>query len=251
MFTSLTPPANGVPANVLISKLAPDLSNISKDIAAVIVEPIITDDSAERIKWLEDLRWKCDQAGAVLIFDEIITGFRFNKYSVSKTYKIYPDLLCLGKAMGSGIPIACVAGDASLMDGDYFVSSTNAGSVAGLAACIETINMLTGVPDYDVEKLWKSGGYFIREFNKLNQNIQIEGYHTRGVFKGDDLVKALFFQECCKSGVLFGPSFFFNFDHIRQSEVVLEICKSILERIKEVTLIGSLPKKPIAERVRT
>lgn len=249
-FVSLTPPATGVPKHPDMKLLAG--CEIDESIAAVIIEPIITDHSVERVQWLQDLQDKCKDSGTVLIFDEVITGFRYNKHSVSKQYGIYPDLICLGKAMGSGLPIACVAGNKDILDGDYFVSSTNAGSTAGLSAAIAAVGLLTGSTDFMIERLWEAGEYFINKFNSIYEDVQIEGYPTRGVFKGDTLKKALFFQEMCRAGVLFGPSFFFNFGHVKDSEYVLDICRSVLSRISrdEISLEGEMPKSPFAAKVR-
>ncbi len=250
-FTSLTPPANGIPPHNYISPLQ-NIEQISAGIAAVIIEPIITDHSPERIQWLKDLRQKCTETGTILIFDEVITGFRYLNHSVTRKYGVKPDLVCFGKAMGSGIPLACVGGSAELMDGEYFVSSTNAGSVAGLAACIAGVELLTGSSEYNIERLWESGMFFINRFNELHPDIQIEGYPTRGRFTGDALTRALMFQECCRAGVLFGPSWFFNFDHIKDIDFVLETCSSVLDRIKrdEIRLEGAMPTSPFSERVR-
>ena len=235
-----------------IDKLLPDLTNIDGSVAAVIVEPIITDCSNDRVAWLRALATHCKHHGAVLIFDEVITGLRYLNHSVSKSYNIKPDLICLGKAIGSGLPLAAVAGRADILDGPYFVSSTNAGSVAGLAACIAAVKLLTGSVDYKVDRLWKSGEYFMNQFNGLHPQVRIEGYPTRGVFAGDADVKALFFQEACRAGVLFGPSWFFNFDHVKDMDMVLDISRAILDRIKrgEVELEGQAPVSPFAEKVR-
>ena len=251
-FVSLTPPADGVPKHPDMSMLKPDFSNLDEDTAAVIIEPFITDTSEARIAWLKALRSLCTKRGIVLIFDEVITGFRYRNHSVSQDIKVIPDLICLGKAMGSGIPIAAVAGNTDILDGDYFVSSTNAGSVAGLAAAIAAVDLLGGVPSYNINRLWDSGKYFLKQFNKLHPGLTIEGYPTRGAFKGDDKTKALFFQECAKSGILFGPSWFFNFDHVHDMDFVLDSCAAILERIKrdEITLEGMMPTSAFAEKAR-
>lgn len=250
-FVSLTPPATGIPPQNGITLLK-SIDDINEDIAAVIIEPIITDASESRIAWLNELRDRCSKTGAILIFDEVITGFRYINYSVSNNYRIFPDLMILGKAMGSGIPMSGVAGRKDILDGEYFVSSTNAGSVAGLSAAITAVNLLTGVPDYKIDRLWEDGDYFMRKFNAIIPDVQIEGYPTRGAFKGDLLKRSLLFQECCKSGVLFGPSWFFNFHHARETEHVLNIVRGCWARIErgEIELEGELPKSPFAEKVR-
>ena len=98
-FVGMSPPAHGVTNKSHMEKLT-SLAQIDHTIAAVIVEPIVTDFSVERIKYLNQLRETCNKFGVCLIFDEIITGFRWQSHTVSQYYGIYPDIICLGKALG-------------------------------------------------------------------------------------------------------------------------------------------------------
>lgn len=248
-FVSLTPPALGVPKRHWMGELKH--CPIDERVAAVIVEPVITDASDARKAYLKELREQCTRAGALLIFDEVITGFRFPRFSVSNYWGIEPDLLVLGKAIGGGMPLAVVGGKRAVMnDVEYFVSSTFAGERASLAAGLKVIEMLKG--KRKIEELWIAGEQFQRKFNKLSDKLKIEGYPTRGVFVGDEMVKALFWQEMCRAGVIFGPSFFFNFHHIPLIDDVISACKDVLTRIKtgSVELDGELPKKPFAQKQR-
>jgi glutamate-1-semialdehyde 2,1-aminomutase len=250
-FVSLTPPAHGVYSEHMIDRLE-TITQIDHDTAAVIIEPIMTDAGSDRIRFLHALRDQCDKTGALLIFDEVITGFRHPKFSASRHYGVTPDLICLGKAMGNGMPISVVGGKREIMNsGEYFVSSTFAGETLSLAAALKTMTLLQ--TKYDLSYLWGRGDYFQRRFNELYPaGLKIEGYPTRGVFKGDAMVKALFFQEACRAGLLFGPSFFFNFSHIDHTEMVLNTCQDILVRIKtgSVSLLGEMPKTPFAQQLR-
>jgi glutamate-1-semialdehyde 2,1-aminomutase len=251
-FVSLTPPANGVPRvfEYTGSFNSPDVD--LEGVAAVIVEPILTDISKSRIEFLQKLRERCTKENVILIFDEIITGFRFPKFSVSNYYGIHPDLICLGKAIGNGMPLSVVAGKKDIMScGDYFVSSTFAGESVSLASALKTMTLLE--TKYDIKNLWQSGMKFVERFNRLwPESIAIQGYPTRGVFVGDPTVKALFWQEACKAGILFGPSWFFNFKHIDLVDEVLSTCQDIITRLKTgaVQLEGEMPKSPFAEKVR-
>jgi acetylornithine/succinyldiaminopimelate/putrescine aminotransferase len=188
----------------------------------------------------------------LLIFDEVITGFRFPKFSVSNYYGITPDLICLGKAMANGMPISVVGGNADVMNcGEYFVSSTFAGETLSLAAALKTMTLLQ--TKYDLNDLWERGKVFLAQFNALYpEKLWIEGYPTRGAFKGDDLVKALFWQEACRAGVLFGPSWFFNFCHPPVTDLVVSTCRDIVGRIKtgSVRLLGNMPTTPFAQKAR-
>ncbi len=228
------------------------IDQITDQVAAVIIEPIVTDLSNDRIQWLRDVRKKCDDTGTLLIFDEVITGFRFPKHSVSNYLSITPDLICLGKAIANGMPLSVVAGKRDVMEcGEYFVSSTYAGEILSLAASIRVIHLLQ--TKHDVNYLWEKGAQFLMRFNALYpEKIRIDGYNTRGVFTGDPLTKALFWQESVKAGLLFGASWFFNFAHIELTDQVINTCRDILNRIKtgQVKLTGEMPTSPFAQRIR-
>jgi glutamate-1-semialdehyde 2,1-aminomutase/spore coat polysaccharide biosynthesis protein SpsF len=164
---------------------------------------------------------------------------------------VTPDLICLGKAMGNGMPISVVGGSTDIMECDeYFVSSTFAGETLSIVAAQKTIEQLQ-TPSFDLHHLWNKGEYFVKEFNKLGP-VKITGYPTRGVFEADLYTKALFWQEACMAGILFGPSWFFNFPHIEHIDKILSVCKDIMTRINtnSVKLIGALPQPPFSQRAR-
>ena len=251
-FISLTDPALGVETMASILPLIGN-ENLIKSAAAVIIEPVITDWSAERVKWLKDLRAQCSESGTLLIFDEIITGFRFPRFCVANYFGVEPDLILLGKAIANGMPLSVVGGKKEIMSGtEYFVSSTFAGETLSLAAAIKTIDLLKG-SRYSLDNLWQKGGEWLDTFNALWPGVlAIEGYPTRGRFVGDDMIKALFFQQAIDSGLLFGPSWFWNFSHIQKSETTLSACKDIVCKIKSgnVKLRGKMPQSPFAEKMR-
>jgi glutamate-1-semialdehyde 2,1-aminomutase len=251
-FVNLTEPAVGVDRTVNTKSLDSYSGDLA-DVAAVIIEPVATDASKERVEYLRELRERCTKAGTVLIFDEVITGFRYPRFSVSNYYEIYPDLIVLGKAMGGGLPLACVGGKTEIMSGDWFVSSTHAGEILSLAAGLEVINQLTK-GTYKLEELWKQGGAFRDEMNQMCQGlVTFNGYNTRGTITGkDDMTKALFMQECCKAGVIFGPSWFYNFCHERHKDAVMATVRHVTGKIRfgAVKLEGNLPSSPFAQKVR-
>lgn len=252
-FVSMTPPAFGVPPDFNMVAFT-DLKQIDKDTAAVIIEAVSVDASKERMEYLGQLRKACTEAGALLIFDEIITGARFTGFSVSKASGVTPDIICLGKSIAGGMPLSLVGGRADVMNTEnaYFVSSTFAGEIASLAACREVVKMLKGRGQWDIEALWAKGQAFLEGFNSITSLVQIHGYPTRGAFVGQAVAKALFFQEACKAGILFGPSWFFNFQLAPHTDVVLNSCKDILGRVErdEVFLEGEMPKSPFSAQVR-
>lgn len=248
-FVSLTPPAHGCPPNANIQKLTQ--TDSFKNVAAIIIEPVITDYSNERKQWLYKLMETAKRDGALVIFDEVITGFRFHQYFVSRWLNVEPDLMVLGKAIANGFPLSAVTGRKEIMDGDYFVSSTYAGDTVSLAAAVKTMNLMR--TEYKIERLISDGQDFIDRFNKIcPEVITIEGYPTRGVFKAEPMAKALFFQEMAIAGVLFCSSWFYNYDLMEHKKSVLSIAKQVLLRIKcgEVKLKGKMPESPFATKVR-
>lgn len=221
--------------------------------AAVIIEPVELDASEARKEWLRTLREDCTKTGTMLIFDEVITGFRWPDYTVSKNWGIIPDILCLGKAIGGGLPLSCVVGKREVMECDeYFVSSTFSGDNLALASFLAVCDLLNTV-EYSFENLWSEGRKFIDGFNSLHPDLRIEGYPSRGAFKGDLLVRDLFFQETAIAGLLFGPSFFFNFPLTYHTDQTISICRDILTNIKEgrVEMVGKRPLSPFASSQRS
>lgn len=192
----------------------PDFDNLIRNLkevpdylAAVIIEPV-------QLEWgvkesLQEIRRLCTENGILLIFDEIITGFRVPKYSVANFYGIQPDLICLGKALGDGYPIGVVGGSAEIMDNpDVFISNTHNGELQGIKAALETLDFLT---EEKLMDLWIKGWNFQQAFNEINPKVQIVGYPTRGELRGDGL--PIFMQEMHKRGWFFGKAFFIHFKH--------------------------------------
>lgn len=253
-FTCLVPPAIGVPPSLAASiERFTGPEQIDRNVAAVIVEPVITDWSRGRIEQLKALREACDKVGALLIFDEVITGFRFPKFSVASYFGVTPDLICLGKAIANGLPLAAVGGKYAVMNCDeYFVSSSYAGETLSLAAAVTTMTLLQ-TKVFDLETLWQKGDGFLKRFNAMAEGLlRIDGYPTRGAFAGEPMAKGLFWQEACKAGLLFGPSWFLSFPAADELPNVMGTLEAILGRIRrgEVRLEGELPRSPFAQRVR-
>jgi glutamate-1-semialdehyde aminotransferase len=253
-WVSLTPPAMGVPpVHAYIRQLPNDFTDDQiAEADAVILEPVKVDASDARRMWLQRLRDSCTRAGTILIFDEVVTGFRFPKYSVSSFWGIEPDLIVLGKALAGGMPLAAVGGKYAVMNGaEYFVSSTYAGEVLSLAAAKASMTLLQ--TRHDLNDLWRKGQHFLDQFNSVcPDKVRIEGYPTRGAFSGDPEARAQFFQEACRAGMLFGPSWFYSFPLAEESRDAMLVIKSILGRVArgEVKLEGELPRSPFSQRVR-
>jgi len=103
-------------------------------VAAIIIEPLV--ERLADIEWLRDLRAFCDRTGAVLIFDEVKSGFRLHRGGAQALLGITPDLTTLGKAIANGYPLAAVTGHADVMAATQrtWISSTLATELTAIAA---------------------------------------------------------------------------------------------------------------------
>jgi glutamate-1-semialdehyde 2,1-aminomutase len=133
------------------------LAREGETIAAVIVEPIFHNAGVVMPEpgFLETLREACTAAGTVLIFDEVITGFRYGPGGAQRALGVTPDLTTLGKALGNGFPISALAGRADIMDrlgpkGDVLFAGTFAGHTLNVAAALECTRLVLdgGVLDH-------------------------------------------------------------------------------------------------------
>ena len=118
-----------------------------KEIAGIVLEPILCNSSVivPSDDYLAGLRQLCDRAGAVLIFDEVITGFRVGLHGAQGRLGVTPDLTVLGKALGGGFQIAACVGKRSIMElvGRRVIhAGTNNGNVLAVAAALATLKEL-------------------------------------------------------------------------------------------------------------
>jgi glutamate-1-semialdehyde 2,1-aminomutase len=124
---------------------------LDETIAAVIVEPIAANMGvvAPVAGFLEGLRAECDRVGALLILDEVITGFRIGSGGAQAKYDITPDITCFGKVIGGGLPIGAIGGSAAVMEhlsplGPVFHAGTLSGNPLATAAGLAALGELTG-----------------------------------------------------------------------------------------------------------
>ncbi len=126
------------------------------EIAAIIVEPVAGNMNCVPpvAGFHEHLRALCDQYGALLIFDEVMTGFRVAAGGAQALFGIRPDLTTLGKIIGGGLPVGAVGGPAALMDqllpdGPVFQAGTNSGNPVAMAAGLATLKKLKAPGFYE------------------------------------------------------------------------------------------------------
>jgi glutamate-1-semialdehyde 2,1-aminomutase len=142
------------------SALAAAVDEHADDLAAILCEPVPAnmnlvpaDDAAGESGFLRLLREQADRTGAVLVFDEVISGFRVAAGGAQELYGVLPDLTVLGKVVGGGFPLAALGGSATLMDqlapvGGVYQAGTLSGNPVAVAAGSATLRLLT--PDvYD------------------------------------------------------------------------------------------------------
>ncbi len=165
------PDSPGVPAALAKLTLTAAYNNIEQvqeiisrneeQIACIIVEPVAGNMGCvppER-SFLRGLRQVCDQHGIVLIFDEVMTGFRISFGGAQKLYNIKPDLTCLGKIIGGGLPVGAYGGRREIMEkiapvGPIYQAGTLSGNPLAMTAGLETLAILSSPEIYvKLEKL--------------------------------------------------------------------------------------------------
>ncbi len=219
------------------------------EFAAVIMEPVNFWPPAAG--FLEGVRNLAHEHGALLIFDEICSGFHFGLGGAQKRFGVTPDLACFGKAMGNGFPIACVLGKADVMRvfEDIFFSFTFGGEVASMAAAMKVLDVLETTDALGrIEangRILQEGLNVLAKEAGLQDRIRCIGYPFWSLIKfldadGKDsfLVRSLFTQECVKRGVLLLVTHNMTAAHdplaIEQTlSVYAEVCKTISQWLSE------------------
>jgi glutamate-1-semialdehyde 2,1-aminomutase len=199
-------------------------------IACVLLEAeAVTPPAAGYLKAVKDL---CEERGAVLIFDEMITGFRWHLGGAQKLHGVVPHLSAFGKAMGNGFAISALVGKSEIMrlgglDHDqarvFLLSTTHGAETHALAASLETIRIFR--EREVVEFLWKQGERLRTGINQLISRHGIAGhfemtgrpcnlvYQTKdSQCEPSQAFRTLFLQELIRGGIL-APSFVVSFSH--------------------------------------
>ncbi len=159
------PSSAGVPASTARDTLSIPYNDVGAlesvfgshagEIAAVIVEPVAGNMGVVPPKdgFLEKARRLCTEGGSLLIFDEVITGFRLSLGGAQKLFGVRPDITCLGKIIGGGFPVGAYGASDELMslvspEGPVYQAGTLAGNPVAMAAGLATISLLEGARVY-------------------------------------------------------------------------------------------------------
>ena len=184
-----------------------------REFAAVIMEPMNFIEPAPR--FLEGVKYLAYKHGALLIFDEICSGFHFGLGGAQKFLGVTPDMACFGKAMANGFPIACVVGRTEVMRTfeEIFYSFTFAGEVASMAAAMKVLDILENTDALATleanGRTLQDGLTVMAKEAGLADRLKCVGYPSWSLLKflgpdgGDSpLFKNLFQQEVIKRGIL-------------------------------------------------
>lgn len=202
-----------------------ELENIIEkhDDIGVIVMEVIRHHEPEN-EFLENVRKIADEIGAVLIFDEITSGWRLNVGGVHALYNVNPDIAVYGKAMSNGYPMAAIVGKTDVMDAaqNTFISSTYWTERIGPVASIATINKMqeNNVPSH----ICKIGDMIRADWEKLAREndlkIQTEGISPLPTFilehEASQALHTLFTQEMLGRGYLASKSVYVSYSHNEQ-----------------------------------
>ena len=179
-----------------------------RDLAAVVIEPVV-----ERLpspEWIASARALCDELGAVLVFDELKTGFRLARGGYQELSGVTPDVAAFGKAMANGFPLAAVVGSRAVMEtaARTWISSTLAGESMAIAAALAVLQVYEGEEDV-CASLGRIGGAMREAVQSAVTASGVAGVTVGGldpmwfVRFDEPAVERQFLEESVREGVLF------------------------------------------------
>jgi glutamate-1-semialdehyde 2,1-aminomutase len=199
------------------------------EIACIILEPVPANAGLYLPEpgFLEGLQKLCSAEGSVLIFDEVMTGFRLAHGGAQEIYKITPDLTAMGKVIGGGLPVGAFGGRADIMnhlspDGPVYQAGTLSGNPIAMAAGLAQLQEMERIHGWDL--LEKIGAEFEKATREAIQGLPLTFQRIGSMFclyfqegpvrnlqeaMGSDRVRfGKFFHACLDDGVYFAPSQF-------------------------------------------
>ncbi len=217
-------------------------------IAAVILEPVAGE--LPEPGFLEGVEAITHRHGAVLIFDEIVTGFRLALGGAQEYYQVVPDLAAVGKGMANGLPISAVVGRRALMREFErgFFSTTYGGDCLALAAAKATIREMreskVQAHYWTLGTRLQDGTKALIRRHRLDSRVVVTGLAPKSWIEcvdqdgqQDAVLKGLFFQECIKRGILIGGLQYISFSHTQDDidatlgvfDAAFAMCRHALE----------------------
>ncbi|SPF34969.1 glutamate-1-semialdehyde aminotransferase (aminomutase) [Syntrophobacter sp. SbD1] len=207
------------------------MKSAGEEVAAIIVEPVAANMGVvlPEAGYLEKLRRICTEYGSLLIFDEVITGFRLAPGGAQQHFGIMPDLTCLGKIIGGGLPVGAYGGARQIMErvapsGDIYQAGTLSGNPLAMSAGLTMLDVLSRGEIY--AQIDKKNSHLCAGLEEAATSAGVPltvnrvgslgcGFFTKGpvvdlesAARSDTQAYALFFREMLKRGVYFAPSQF-------------------------------------------
>ena len=230
-------------------------NKIGDDLAAIIVEPIAGNMGfiPGEQKFLSALKTLCNQHKSMLIFDEVMSGFRVGLGGAQSIYSIEPDLTALGKVIGGGLPVGAFGGKQSVMDqlaplGPIYQAGTLSGNPLAMSAGIALLNALIEINPFDELEV-ASSEIMVHTKNLMNdKGIPFSTSSIGGMFgfffsenlpqnfddvvKSDDAMFKKFFTASLNEGIYFAPSKYeAGFISATHDQSILDQTKSKIEKI--------------------
>ncbi|KTC95441.1 glutamate-1-semialdehyde 2,1-aminomutase [Legionella feeleii] len=273
LLTLGIPSTPGIPASITEHTLTADFNSLEQtaklfeqypdDIAAIIIEPVAGNMGFVLPKpdFLQGLRDLCDAHEALLIFDEVMTGFRVALGGAQKIFNIIPDLTTLGKVIGGGMPVGAVGGKAEIMthlapEGPVYQAGTLSGNPLAMAAGLATLTELEKPGFYErlsanttamVEGLAEVAASFNIPFCHsslggmfgfcFNRKKQVFDYAD--IASSDETLFKQFFHGMLQKGVYFAPSMyeagFVSIAHQNEEiQLTQQAAESVLASLTEI-----------------
>jgi len=250
------PDSKGVPDDFVRTTITLPFNNLdavkkavkaeAPKIAAIILEPVPGNMGVvlPQEGFLRGLQELCHETGIVLIFDEVMSGFRVAWGGAQSLYGVIPDMTCLGKVIGGGLPVGAFGGKKEIMEnlaplGPVYQAGTLSGNPLAVTAGLETLKILAQSGTY--ETLGKSSAYLVEEAKKLAQKTGVKAHISRvgsmftlffasqevidydTALKSDTVAFSRYFHLMLKGGIYLAPSQFeANFISLAHSQENLD-----------------------------
>lgn len=226
-----------------IDSLEKLLKEYEGDVAAVILEPVNI--TPPKDNFLEKVKELTHKYGAVLVFDETITGFRYSNGGAQELFGVTPDLATFGKGLANGYPVSAIAGKREIMIlmEEIFFSFTFGGETLSLAASLATLNKLQNEPVLDTIK--ETGTYLMSQLSKkikeyqLEHIFSVEGYPVWSFIVSKDTeyatmweIKTLMQQEMLENGLFMIGTHNMSYAHkMEHVDILIDAYDSFFQKI--------------------